>query len=469
MNEKKTLSILIIEDNAGDFLLIRDYLEEQFHAPSVEHARKFEEALPFLDNTALHFDVILLDLTLPDKSGESLITDVVDRRPKTPVIVLTGYGNLDFGIRSLSLRAADYLLKDDINASSLEKSIVYNIERKRTNTLLEESEKRYSSLFQLSPQPMWIIDTEQFRFVQVNLAAIEKYGYTEDEFRELSLFDIVQDEFSVEDKRKLATAVSHSSIPYKGRYRHKTKSGSILDVDTYANTIKINEEEFESAIIIDMTESIRTEQMITKAIIKTQEDERYEIGTELHDNVCQILASTQLSLDMLQDNLDAKAVTWHSKTKQFINLALDEIRNISHRLAPSFFDQTTIQDTFTELIDNFNPENKYEIMVSLDTETLSASVSRDMQLNLYRILQEQLRNISKYANAKQIEISLHKDSNWLHFIIADDGVGFDPNTTKKGIGLANIRRRAELFSGTLEIESAPQNGCRMKIRIPLNQ
>jgi PAS domain S-box-containing protein len=467
MTENDAISILVIEDNQGDFLLIKDYIEEQLADAKIFHSKKYEDAAILLNDTSLPLDVILLDLTLPDHTGELLIKDVVDKRPQTPVIVLTGFADLDFSIRSLTLKISDYLLKDDINAASLYKSIKFNIERKKTNLLLEESEKRYSNLFQLSPQPMWIFDVVNFSFLQVNKAAIDHYQYTEAEFLNMKLIDILADVHDDNEVLVKANEISSRDKIYKGRFRHRKKNQEIIEVDIYSSLITINETIYESVIAIDVTEKIKLEHKITKAIITTQEDERYEIGTELHDNVCQILASSQLSLDMLRDNLPPESVQWFNKSKQFINLALEEIRNISHRLAPSFFDETTIEDTFQDLLDNFNTEKKYNIHLDIDFGNVKKKLSSEIQLNLYRILQEQMRNIVKYAHASQINVTLLIDPEKLVFNIEDDGIGFDYQLAKRGIGLANIRRRAELFSGSMEIFSKVNEGCKLVVQIPI--
>ncbi len=465
MKSIEPIKILIIEDNMGDFLLIRDYLEEQIKSPEITHVLKFSEVSPLVEE-GLEFDVILLDLTLPDKTGETLISEVVNLFPNAPIIILTGFSDIDFSIKSLTLKVSDYLLKDDITPVALYKSIKYNIERKKSSLLLEESEKRYSNLFQLSPQPMWISDTINFNFVQVNRAAIDHYGYSESEFINMSLFDIIDDDISISEKREKAFQFLNIEKVYKGRFRHIKKSREIIEVDIYSNLIEINEQKFESIIAIDVTEKIRLDQKITKAIIKTQEDERFEIGTELHDNICQILASSQLSLDMLKDKLPPESSHWFNKSKQYINLALEEIRNISHRLAPSFFDDTTIEDTFQELIDSFNIENKYETTLKIDFSAIQDKINSEIRLNLFRILQEQMRNIIKYANATKINISIEVENHTIKFIIADNGIGFDYNLVKKGIGLANMKRRVELFSGNLEIESKPGLGCKIICYFP---
>lgn len=468
MSSVEQLNILIIEDNLGDFLLIRDYLEEQVKHLHINHCKRFSEAEVFLIEKEHSFDVILLDLTLPDKTGMELIADVVGYRPDVPVIILTGYADLDFSVKSLSMKVSDYLLKDDINSSSLYKSIMYNIERKKTQLLLEESEKRYSSLFQLSPQPMWIVEINNFNFVQVNRAAIKHYGYDENEFLQLNLFDIEIDSFQYSEKRQRASQVAQDKSIYKGRYQHKKKSGEIIEVDIYSTLININNINYESAIAIDVTEKIKMEHLLTKAIIKTQEDERFEIGTELHDNVCQILASSLISLDMIEGHLHPETEQWHAKSKKFINLALEEIRNISHRLAPSFFGEPSLENTFRELLNNFNIESKYKITFTFNLSYIIDRLNNELQLNLYRILQEQLRNISKYAQAQKVNVKVSTTKNELLLSIEDDGIGFNPDQVVNGIGLANIRRRTELFGGALNIESSPGNGCLLTVRIPLN-
>jgi signal transduction histidine kinase len=94
-------------------------------------------------------------------------------------------------------------------------------------------------------------------------------------------------------------------------------------------------------------------------------------------------------------------------------------------------------------------------------------IDRDLQLNLYRILQEQLRNITTHSKCKQIQVALVISNQKLKMKIADDGVGFVIDSEKKGIGMSNIKRRAELFHGELTVFSSPGNGCELIILIPL--
>src|SRR5690606_12859842 len=124
------------------------------------------------------FDVILLDLTLPDMSGKELICEILKIAPDRPVVILTGYLDIEFSIQSISMGISDYLLKDELNGTSLYKTIIYCIERRKRTTQLKESEKRYCDLFHLNPQPMWVYALNSLKFLDVNAAAIDHYGYT---------------------------------------------------------------------------------------------------------------------------------------------------------------------------------------------------------------------------------------------------------------------------------------------------
>lgn len=467
MIELHNLKILVVEDNLGDYIIIKDYLEEKVENLNITNATRFEQACSLIKENI--FDVILLDLTLPDKAGENLIEQVVEIANATPVIILTGFTDIQFSVRALSLNISDYLVKDEINSSTLIKSILYSIERKKSTLLLEESEKKYSNLFELSPQPMWIFNVNTLKFFQVNQAAVDHYGYAKIDFLNMKLYEIVVDDLSEHEKFIKSKEISFNDKIFKGRFKHRKKSGEIIEVDIYSNLFYINETVYESVIAIDVTEKIKLEHRITKAIIKTQEDERYEIGAELHDNVCQILASSQLSLDMLQEGVTESSTIWLNKSQHFIKLALEEIRNLSHRLAPSIFGNNNLEDIFSELLLNINFEGQFSTNLSIKFDEVKYKLSEDLQLNLYRIAQEHLRNIIRHSKANTIQIKIYVEKEFLKMEISDNGIGFEISKIKKGIGLANIKRRIELFNGELQINSAINQGCNLVAIIPLDQ
>ena len=112
-NHVEEYNILVIEDNPGDFALVEEFLHEQFKRLNLFHAKTYKDAKAVLSGENCNkLDVILLDLSLPDKTGTELINDVIALCNDTPVVILTGYENLRFGITALSLGVSDYILKD---------------------------------------------------------------------------------------------------------------------------------------------------------------------------------------------------------------------------------------------------------------------------------------------------------------------------------------------------------------------
>jgi PAS domain S-box-containing protein len=256
VTDRKEYNILVIEDNPGDFALVEDFLFEKIEAPQISQIETFKEAKAALSDTTHQYNVILLDLSLPDKTGEMLIKDIIELAHNTPVIVLTGYTDFDFGIRSLSLGVSDYILKDELTALSLYKSIMYSSERKRALTALEESEKRYSELFDASPSPIWVFDQQTLEIMDVNQAAIEHYGYTRNEFLSMTIKDIrpAEDIELLETTHAKHKNDKHAVI--EDTIRHKKKNGEIIQVDIQSNLIEYKGRAAKVVVINDVTERL---------------------------------------------------------------------------------------------------------------------------------------------------------------------------------------------------------------------
>ena len=468
IKDTRQYRILFVEDNPGDRFIFTEFLFENILSPVITYANNFKEAAHVLAENDNQFDVILLDLHLPDKSGTALVTSMMTICPLCPIIILSGYTDLNFSIQSITIGILDYLFKGELDAASLYKSIAYTIERKKSILALAASEKRYGDLFRLSPQPMWVYDIDTFMFLQVNEAAVKQYGFTEGEFLGMSVMDIRPQRDISKSKEYIHLQELNEAMPYKGKFIHTKNDGDDIEVDIYSTPILINNKKCRLVIAIDVTEKNLHELQITKAIINTQEEERYEIGGELHDNVCQILATSLMSLSMVKGDLPPEKTVLLNQCKEYINMALEEIRNLSHRLAPAFFDDSTLEEAFIRLLNAFNPENKYKVLLNFDKAVINRGISLALQLNLYRILQEQLRNISRYANADTLRVEVALLNNSLSMQISDNGIGFHPESIKNGIGFSNMKRRAELFSGSMEIISLPGNGCTIQVYIPLS-
>jgi PAS domain S-box-containing protein len=259
--------LLIVEDNEGDFILIREYLEDHRPIPELFHAKSYKEFLSVI-NEQNDLDTILLDLTLPDASGEKLIKDVVENAGSIPVIILTGFRNQEFGVKALSMGITDYLQKDDLNPYLLIKSITYSIERHNFTQSLKESEKQFRDLFDFNPLPMWVYDLSTLKFLNVNAAAIRNYGYSRDEFLSMTIEQIrPKDQIPILHKALEANKIENRGYT-SGIYKHKTKNGQVIDVEIQGNIIDFYGIRAELILAIDITDKIRKEASIRESLDK---------------------------------------------------------------------------------------------------------------------------------------------------------------------------------------------------------
>lgn len=255
----KQFSVLIIEDNPGDYVLLEDYLCDQVVNPIIKHATSFKEAKEFLTHNT-SFDVIFLDLTLPDASGKQLVNDILEIAGEMPIIALTGYEDKEFSIKTLSLGISDYLFKDELNPSLLHKSIVYNIERKRITKELKESEKKYRNLFHVSPIPMWVFDPETLLFLNANDAAIKHYGYSNEEFLSMTIKQI-RPSYEIDKIENIVRSQKNSEL-FTGIFTHKKKDGSLIKAEIKSNKINFNGKVAKLIIAIDVTEKLKAEESL---------------------------------------------------------------------------------------------------------------------------------------------------------------------------------------------------------------
>lgn len=255
--DNKEYKILIVEDNLGDFMLVEEYLDETILSPTIIRCENFKQAKEVLFKESGELDVVLLDLSLPDKSGETLINEVIEISEGLPIIVLTGYTDANFAIKSLSMGISDYLLKDDLTPTTLYKSIVYNIERNKNVVKLLESEQKYADLFHLSPQPMWVYDADTLRFLNVNKAAFNHYGFSYEEFMNMSIAEIRPKEDIPNMLESIEKMKSDKSGVFRGILNHKKKDGSVIRVEIISNPLSFDEKNTWLVLANDITSKLK--------------------------------------------------------------------------------------------------------------------------------------------------------------------------------------------------------------------
>jgi signal transduction histidine kinase len=210
-------------------------------------------------------------------------------------------------------------------------------------------------------------------------------------------------------------------------------------------------------------ERMEKQREITNAVITAEENERQEIGRELHDNIQQILASARLFLSVIDKNdISEPGYSYLQQTKGMIAYAIDEIRNLSHSMITPFIEKTSLKQAIENIISNTTSTSGINFSleaIGLDEDKLSEK----LRLTIYRIIQEQFSNILKYSKASSAWLKIVQDNEKLTLTIQDNGIGFDTSKKASGIGLMNIKTRASLFDGIVNIRSSPGQGFELSV------
>lgn len=197
-----------------------------------------------------------------------------------------------------------------------------------------------------------------------------------------------------------------------------------------------------------------------------RENEKLKIARDLHDNVLNKLASTRLNLFPLSKRQDEETIQKAiGQINGIINIE-SEIRLISHELAKEeFLNRNNFKTLVEELMENqkatYSVACEYDIT---DHEALE-NIGSAIKMHLYRIIQETLNNINKHANATKITVELYIQKEKLYLEIADNGVGFNVDKAKKGIGLKNIYMRTKEINGRIDVESEKNKGTKITVKV----
>jgi two-component system NarL family sensor kinase len=212
-------------------------------------------------------------------------------------------------------------------------------------------------------------------------------------------------------------------------------------------------------------EMLRQEKLRTKAIIGTQEAERKRIAEELHDGIGQMLSAVKLNVAALEGST-AKETQLHNAI-ELIDDSCRELRNISHNMMPGILVKAGLIPALKEYASKISDSGALNMTVEADHD-LSQRMDEATEINLFRIIQELVNNIIKYARATEVQVSLNKTDEGISVMIEDNGQGFDKNVlmTSAGNGWSNINSRLDLLNGKIEIDSSPGKGTALFIEIP---
>jgi len=308
-----------------------------------------------------------------------------------------------------------------------------------------------------------------------NVGAQRIFGYTESEAVGQPIAILIPPDLWHEEEKFLEKLRAGIPIaPYETI--RVTKAGKNVDVFLSIFVIKDLNGEIVgfTKIARDITARKQAEVAlanVARSLIKAQEQERMRIGRELHDDIGQRLAMLTIQIEELQqipfDSPDQVRSRIEALKTHASGIAAD-VQSLSHELHSAKLQYLGIAAAMKSFCQEFAQQQKVEI--DFRASDLPNSLSPDISLGLFRVLQEALHNSLKHSGVRQFEVRLWGTSDETNLTVKDSGVGFDREVamTSRGLGLTSMGERLKLLNGTLSIESQPHRGTTIHARVPLD-
>jgi PAS domain S-box-containing protein len=348
-------------------------------------------------------------------------------------------------------------------------------ESKKAQQELAFSEQKFKALVQEGSDLIAILDL-QGCFTYISDSIGKCLGYGPSEILGKNLADYVHPDDMAATKAGIDRVKTNEALNgVQHRLRHKNGHYVWLEskgIDHTANPliggIIVNARDITDRVELQKrldAELYNKQREITSAVIKAQESERSKLGLELHDNVNQVLTTVKLYNEMyLSGYREDRSLL--ERSTQYLQECINEIRSISKRLSAPTLGKISLHDSVSDLVESVNLTNK--LVVCFKQQAIEQlQISEDLHLSVYRIIQEGLNNIIKYAGASRAEIVLACRLNTLELTISDNGKGFNSKEKWLGIGITNMRTRAENMNGRFMLQTHPGKGCIIKVSFPL--
>lgn len=214
-----------------------------------------------------------------------------------------------------------------------------------------------------------------------------------------------------------------------------------------------------------LKEEQREQEAVARRLIEVQDAERRRIAGELHDSLGQHLLLIGNTARMGAVTPGHPPETLLDEIAELTRRSVAEVRTIAYDLHPHQLDRLGLQQAVTTLTERIAAASGIPIDCRVDTG--DPGLGREADLHVYRIVQEGLNNIVRHAGARSAALTLKREGRHLHVALQDDGRGCDPASTQRGLGWASIAERVKLLAGSWSVESRPDHGCRLTVRIPL--
>ncbi len=477
----KELDILIVEDVPAD----ADAIEAELRQEGVRcRARRVETRDHFLaELRQAPPDLIISDFNLPAFDGLEALHLVQQMEPDIPFILVTGPRSEEVAVECMREGADDYILKNSLKRLP---SAVHNVLRKKAaerekawaEAQLRRSEEQFRLITENTHDLVSLLDLEG-RFLYASPSFKRQLGYGSAQLVGTDSLALVHLGDREGFRQTWQQALAHRD-QRAAEVRLRREDGPWLTFESIATWVFDESGRPQRCVVIarDITRRKQAEDQLRslpRLIVEAQETERRRVARDLHDSVNQVLSSVKFRLESMEERLEGRDETvWREalKAKYLLEKAIQEIIRISRNLRPSELDDLGLAPAIRSLCQEFAERTGLRITHTFDQ--VPDHCGKEVELVLYRIVQEALNNIEKHAQAKKVELRVTCEKTFLRTSIRDDGVGFDHQAQavrkagQGGMGLIDMKERAAYVGGTCAVTSAPERGTEIHVTLPLN-
>jgi PAS domain S-box-containing protein len=338
-------------------------------------------------------------------------------------------------------------------------------EYKRAQEQRATAEEKWSKAFRQSPMAIAIFDIKEHRFLEVNDAFEAVTGLNRHEAmgRRADELDFLVDRSALQE---MIDAVVAGNRVWGLEREYRTRDGKIGSALFFGDRIEIDGEPCILGAALGITDRKRLEtelQELSGSLIKAQDEERRRISAELTDSLGQSVTVISFEASQLARNAQELGPDLNSLSAKIRDVSTG-IEIISQSLHPTGLDYTGLPWAIEGLCRQFT--HLYGLQIAFKHEGVPSSLAGDLALCLYRIVQEGLNNVVRHSGRRQAWIELESDgSNVIGLNLWDNGVGFNVDSVKAGLGLLTMRERCRRMNGWLAIHN--ENGTRIEVQIPL--
>lgn len=474
--------ILLIEDDPAHILLCQHALTAERYGFDVKVATTGEQALAWLSEAVASgrkgFDAIVLDNKLPDYYGLDLLMRIKERATQIPIIMVTGYRDDELALEALRRGALDYLPKTQDYHKHLPRIIQLNMERSTLYASIQELhelETRYRLLIETAQDAILMIDRHG-RIQLFNHIAERTFGYTDEEILGQPFLKLLPERVQKAHMKDDNLQDWLLSLTGKTTELAGIKKGNIeFPLELSLSCCEVNNQLTFTAIMRDITERKRFEEALrtlNNKLVNAQEEERKRISRELHDEIGQSLATINIGLQLIRDEVGNKDVVNNLEAAMGdVKHVIRSLRELSTSLHPHILDDLGLVAAIRWLANEIS--NRAAITVSLKAPHFAGRYSPEKELLMFRICQESLTNVIKHARADRVDITLERIKTGLRLKVKDNGRGFNADENARlngssGIGLVGMKERVASVGGVFKLTSSPSKGTQIAVTIPIS-